>query len=62
MLVISRKTREAIHIGNDIVVYVTEIRGDKVRLAIEAPKNIPIVRPEAKLKVKQHECDSQENA
>ena len=46
MLGLSRKKNEAIRIGDDIVVYVTEIRGDKVRLAFKAPKDVPIYREE----------------
>lgn len=46
MLVLSRKSNEAIRINNDITVTVVEIRGDKVRLGIVAPKEIPVHRQE----------------
>lgn len=46
MLVLSRKKNESIVINNDIVVTVVEIRGDKVRLGIVAPKDIPVHRQE----------------
>ena len=46
MLVLSRKKKESIVIGNDIVIVVVEIRGDKVRLGIEAPKEVPVHRRE----------------
>lgn len=46
MLVLSRKRMEEIVIGHDIVVRVAEIRGDKVRLAIEAPREISVHRKE----------------
>ena len=46
MLVLSRKKNESIVIDEDIVVTVVEIRGDKVRLGIEAPRNIPVHRRE----------------
>ena len=46
MLVLSRKSNESIVINNNIKVTVVEIRGDKVRLGIEAPKNIPVHREE----------------
>jgi len=46
MLVLSRQINEQIHIGNDIHVTVVAIRGDKVRLGIEAPKSVPILRDE----------------
>jgi carbon storage regulator len=46
MLVLSRKKNESIVINNDITVTVVEIRGDKVRLGIVAPKEIPVHRRE----------------
>lgn len=46
MLVLSRKLNEAIVIGGKIVVKVVEIRGDRVRLGIEAPPATPIHRSE----------------
>jgi len=46
MLVLSRKPGEAITINENIVVTIVEIRGDKVRLGIEAPKDIKVHRQE----------------
>ena len=46
MLVLSRKKNETIVINNDIQVTVVEIRGDKVRLGIVAPKEVPVHRLE----------------
>ena len=46
MLVLTRKLNESIHIGNNIEVKVVDIRGNSVRLGIEAPKDIPIYRRE----------------
>ena len=46
MLVLSRKKNESIVINNNITVTVVEIRGDKVRLGIQAPKEIPVHRRE----------------
>ena len=48
MLVLSRKVGEIIYIGQFITVTVAEIRGDKVRLGITAPKDIPVHRHEVK--------------
>lgn len=45
MLVLSRKKDESIRIG-DVEVKIVEIRGDKVRLGIEAPTNVPVHREE----------------
>lgn len=46
MLVLSRKKNEKIVITNDITIEVVEIRGDKVRLGITAPKEVPVHRQE----------------
>lgn len=46
MLVLSRQRDQEIVIGDEIVVTVIEIRGDKVRLGIKAPKEIPVHRHE----------------
>ena len=46
MLVLSRKKNESIVINDDIVVTIVEVRGAKVRLGIEAPKDIPVHRRE----------------
>ena len=46
MLVLSRHRDESIMIGDDVVVTIVDIRGDKVRLGIEAPGNVRIVRKE----------------
>lgn len=46
MLVLQRKRDESIIINDNIVVTVVEIRGDKVRLGIEAPREVPVYRAE----------------
>jgi carbon storage regulator len=46
MLVLSRKKNESIVISDDITIVVVEIRGDKVRLGIEAPKEVSVHRRE----------------
>lgn len=46
MLVLSRKRDESIVIGDGIVVTIVDIRGDKVRLGIQAPPNVPVHRQE----------------
>ena len=46
MFVLTRKAGEQIRIGNDIVVTVLEVLGNKVRVGIDAPDNISIVRGE----------------
>ncbi|VTS08474.1 carbon storage regulator CsrA [Tuwongella immobilis] len=46
MLVLSRKKNESIVVNDDIIITVVEIRGDKVRLGIVAPKDVPVHRQE----------------
>ncbi|MDR0391839.1 MAG: carbon storage regulator CsrA [Planctomycetaceae bacterium] len=46
MLVLSRKKNESVVINDNITVVVVDVRGDKVRLGIEAPKNVPVHRKE----------------
>jgi len=46
MLVLSRKKNESIVIGDDVTIIVVEIRGDNVRLGIEAPREVPVHRRE----------------
>lgn len=46
MLVLSRKRNESIVIGDNVVVTLIDIRGDKIRLGIEAPQDIPVHRKE----------------
>ncbi|MCE9555621.1 MAG: carbon storage regulator CsrA [Planctomycetes bacterium] len=46
MLVLSRQRDESIMIGDNIVITVVDVRGDKVRLGIEAPTEIPVHRHE----------------
>jgi carbon storage regulator len=46
MLVLSRQRDESIMIGDNIVVTIVDIRGDKVRLGINAPTDIPVHRQE----------------
>lgn len=46
MLVLSRHRDESIIIGDDVVVTIVDIRGDKVRLGINAPQDIPVHRQE----------------
>lgn len=46
MLVLSRKKSESIVINDDITITVVEVRGDKVRLGIHAPRDVPVHRKE----------------
>jgi carbon storage regulator len=46
MLCLSRKPNETIHIGNEITVTILSINGQQIRLGIDAPKDIPVMREE----------------
>lgn len=57
MLVLSRKKNESIVINDDITIVVVEIRGDKVRLGVEAPKEVPVHRREVYDAIKRSEVE-----
>lgn len=46
MLILSRKMNEKIMIGEDIVLSIIEIRGDQVKIGVEAPKSVKVFRQE----------------
>lgn len=52
MLVLTRRSEEAVRVGEDIKITVVEIKGNQVRLGIEAPTAVPIYREEIYEKVK----------
>lgn len=58
MLVLSRHKDESIIINDDITIVVVEIRGDKVRLGVEAPKEVPVHRKEVFEKIKRAEAEA----
>ncbi len=60
MLVLSRKKNESIVINNDITIVVVEIRGDKVRLGVEAPKEIPVHRREVYEAIRRNNLSAKE--
>lgn len=46
MLILTRKAGQGFRIGDDIEITITEITGDKIRVGIDAPKNIKVLRSE----------------
>ena len=62
MLVLSRKKNESIIINDDITIVVVEIRGDKVRLGVEAPKEVPVHRREVYEAIQRSEQASAEKS
>lgn len=57
MLVLTRKRGESIIINDDIKITLIEIRGDKVRLGVEAPKEIPVHREEVYKAIQRNEAN-----
>jgi carbon storage regulator len=53
MLVLTRKSNQSIMIGDDIEVSVLSIMGEKVRVGIQAPRDIPVFRREVYLEIQQ---------
>ena len=62
MLVLSRKKDEKIIIGDNIELMVIDIRGDKVRLGINAPKEITVHRQEVYDAIKRQEAEQKSDA
>ena len=58
MLVLSRQRDESIMIGDDIVITIVDIRGDKVRLGIQAPTHVPVHRQEVLDAMRRHSTDT----
>ncbi|QDT32015.1 carbon storage regulator [Thalassoglobus polymorphus] len=57
MLVLTRKPGEAIHIGDDIFIKVSEISGNRVKLCIDAPKIMRILRAEVAEQIEQQQTN-----
>ncbi|QDV73495.1 carbon storage regulator [Botrimarina mediterranea] len=57
MLVLSRKTGEQIQIGQDITIEVRRVSGNRVALAVQAPRDVRILRGELKESVTEFEMD-----
>jgi carbon storage regulator len=57
MLVLTRKRAESIMIGDDIEVRVLSITGEKVRIGIQAPRDIPVFRNELYLEIQQERLE-----
>lgn len=58
MLVLTRKSNQSIMIGDDIEISVLSIMGEKVRIGIQAPRDIPVFRKEVYLEI-QNERDGE---
>ena len=60
MLVLSRQRNESIMIGDDVKVMIVDVRGDKVRLGITAPKSIPVHREEIYYAIQREKAEAKE--
>ena len=62
MLVLTRKSNQSIMIGDEIEVSVLAIMGEKVRIGIQAPRDIPVFRKEVYLEIQQERLDESKDA
>lgn len=62
MLVLTRRANQSIRIGDDIVITVVEMRGDQVRLGIEAPRSVAIHRTEVLAQVERENAEAAQTA
>lgn len=58
MLVLTRRTRQSIMIGDDIELSILSVSGEKVRIGIEAPQEVPVFRKEVYLRIAGERTDS----
>jgi len=61
MLVLSRQRDESIMIGDDVEIIIVDVRGDKVRLGITAPKSVPVHRREIYDAIQREKTDKKEH-
>ena len=62
MLVLTRKSNQSIMIGDDIEVSVLAIMGEKVRIGIQAPRDVPVFRKEVYLEIQQERMAENKDA
>jgi carbon storage regulator len=62
MLILSRKINEKIMIGDDISISIIEIRGDQVRIGVDAPKSVKVFRQEVFAAIKAENKAAAESA
>ena len=60
MLALSRKINESIMINNDIEITILEVKGDQVKIGINAPKSVPIYRKELYIQIQESNKEAAE--
>lgn len=60
MLILTRRTNESLIIGDEVTVTVLDVKGNQVRIGIEAPKDLSVHREEVYLRIKREEGEQQE--
>ena len=58
MLVLSRRANQSIVIGPDVIVRVLDIRGDQVRIGVEAPRNVTVHREEVAAEIRESNLEA----
>ena len=58
MLALSRKKNEALVVNNNVEITILDIKGDQVKIGIEAPKEVPVYRKEVYLQIRQSNKDA----
>ena len=53
MLALARKVNQPIVIGNDVEITILEIKGDQIKIGIDAPKSVPIYRKEIYVQIQE---------
>lgn len=59
MLVLTRKSHQSIMIGDDVEISVLSVVGDKVRIGIQAPRDVPVFRKEVYLEIRQERAEAE---
>jgi carbon storage regulator len=59
MLVLTRKSNQSIMIGDDIEISVLSVVGEKVRIGIQAPADVPVFRTEIYLEIQRQQSEGQ---
>ena len=62
MLVLTRKSNQSIMIGDDVEISVLSVMGEKVRIGIQAPQDVPVFRTEIYLEIQRQSASEQEPA